>query len=59
MTRTEDVRRLLHAELPRLVAAHEVPGASVAVLVDGQTVEASAGVVNLRTGVETTQTRCS
>ena len=54
MTRTEDVRRLLHAELPRLVAAHEVPGASVAVLVDGQTVEASAGVVNLRTGVETT-----
>jgi CubicO group peptidase (beta-lactamase class C family) len=50
---TEDVRLRLDAELPRLVAAHEVPGASVAVLVDGQTVEASAGVVNLRTGVET------
>ena len=54
MTRTEDVRGLLHAELPRLVAAHGVPGASVALLVDGQTVEAAAGVVNTRTGVEAT-----
>ena len=42
-----------------LGAAHEVPGASVAVLVEGETVEASAGVVNLRTGVEATPDRCS
>ena len=53
MGRIEEVRRRLNAELPRLIAAHEVPGASVAVLVDGQTMEAAAGVVNLRTGVET------
>ena len=50
----EETRRRLNAELPRLMAAHDVPGASVAVLVDGQTMEASAGVVNLRTGVEAT-----
>ena len=50
----EETRRRLNAELPRLLAAHDVPGASVAVLVDGQTMEASAGVVNLRTGVEAT-----
>ena len=54
MNRVEEVRRRLDEELPRLVAAHEVPGASVAVLVDGETAEASAGVVNLRTGVEAT-----
>ena len=54
MNRVEEVRRRLDEELPRLVAAHEVPGASVAVLVEGQTVEASAGVLNLRTGVEAT-----
>ena len=53
LTLTE-TSRLLNAELPRLMAEHEVPGASVAVLVDGQTIEASAGVVNLRTGVEAT-----
>ena len=54
MGRIEEVRRQLNAELSRLMAKHEVPGASVAVLVDGQTIEAAAGVVNLRTGVETT-----
>jgi hypothetical protein len=35
----EEARRRLDAEIPRLMAAHEVPGASVAVLVDHQTVE--------------------
>ena len=54
MGRIEEVRRRLNAELPRLMTEHEVPGASVAVLVDGQTIEAAAGVVNLRTGVEAT-----
>jgi CubicO group peptidase (beta-lactamase class C family) len=52
--RFEDVHRRLQEDLPRLVDDHEVPGASVAVLVDGQVMEAAAGVVNLRTGVDVT-----
>ena len=54
MGRFEDVHRRLQEDLPRLVDDHEVPGASVAVLVDGQVMEAAAGVVNLRTGVDVT-----
>jgi CubicO group peptidase (beta-lactamase class C family) len=52
--RVEDVRRRLNEDLPSMVAAHDVPGVSVAVLVDGQVVEGTAGVVNRRTGVELT-----
>jgi CubicO group peptidase (beta-lactamase class C family) len=52
--RFEDVHHRLEEDLPRLAAAHEVPGVSVAVLVDGLVMEVSAGVVNLRTGVEVT-----
>jgi CubicO group peptidase (beta-lactamase class C family) len=52
--RIADVRRRLGQELPNLATAHEVPGVSVAVLVDGQVVEGAAGVVNRRTGVEVT-----
>jgi CubicO group peptidase (beta-lactamase class C family) len=52
--RVEDVRRRLNEDLPFLTAAHDVPGVSVAVLVDGQVVEGTAGVVNRRTGVQTT-----
>lgn len=37
--------------LTELVGKHEVPGASVSVLVDGEVVDAAAGVVNVRTGV--------
>lgn len=54
MGQIEKVRRRLDEDLPRLAAAHQVPGASVAVLVDGQVVEGTAGVVNLRTGVGAT-----
>lgn len=54
MGQIEEVRRRLEQDLPRLAAAHAVPGVSVAVLVDGQVVEGTAGVVNLRTGVEVT-----
>lgn len=54
MGRFEDVRRRLDHDLPRLAAAHEVPGVSVAVLVDGQVAEGTTGVVNLRTGVAVT-----
>lgn len=54
MALIQHVRRRLVDDLPRLAAAHAVPGVSVAVLADGQVVEATAGVVNLRTGVEVT-----
>lgn len=54
MGRIEEVRHRLNADLLRLTATHEVPGASVAVLIGGQTTQASTGVVNMRTGVEAT-----
>ena len=54
MGRIEQVRRRLEDELPRCAAAHEVPGVSVAVLVDGRALECTAGVVNLRTGIGVT-----
>ncbi|MBW4716400.1 serine hydrolase domain-containing protein [Saccharothrix obliqua] len=40
--------------LPRLAARHGLPGAQVAVLVDGQVVDAVTGVLNLATGVPVT-----
>lgn len=53
--RTQAVQRRLTRDLPRLAAMHEVPGVSIAVLVDGeQMVEHASGVVNLRTGVDVT-----
>jgi CubicO group peptidase (beta-lactamase class C family) len=52
--RIDDVRRWLDENLPRRAARHGVPGASVAVLAGGQSVESATGVVNLRTGVEVT-----
>ncbi|HEX3812612.1 MAG TPA: serine hydrolase domain-containing protein [Mycobacteriales bacterium] len=54
MGRIEAVRRRLAEDLPRYAAAHGVPGASAAVLVDGQVIESATGVVNLRTGVSVT-----
>ncbi|TWP38330.1 serine hydrolase domain-containing protein [Leekyejoonella antrihumi] len=54
MGRSEEVRRRLDQDLPRLAGVHDVPGVSAAVLVDGQVVEATSGVVNLRTGVRVT-----
>lgn len=54
MGRVEGVRRRLEDELPTLAVTHDVPGVSVAVLVDGQVVEGAAGVVNRRTGVAVT-----
>ena len=41
-------------ELPRLVDKHGVPGAQVAVLVDGEVVDAAAGVLNTATEVPVT-----
>ncbi|WP_158299922.1 serine hydrolase domain-containing protein [Glycomyces paridis] len=45
------VREDLGSNLPRLALRHGVPGVSVAVGVDGEVVEAVAGVVNTRTRV--------
>jgi CubicO group peptidase (beta-lactamase class C family) len=42
------------ARLAELAAAHEVPGASLAVLHQDQTITATTGVVNVDTGVEVT-----
>jgi CubicO group peptidase (beta-lactamase class C family) len=52
--RIEQLRRRLEEELPRRAAAHEVPGVSMAVLVDGHLLHCTAGVVNLRTGIRVT-----
>lgn len=43
--------RHLQERLAELVDEHGVPGASVSVLVNGEITDASAGVVNIRTGV--------
>ncbi|GAA1332653.1 serine hydrolase domain-containing protein [Saccharothrix algeriensis] len=40
--------------LPELAARHGLPGAQVAVLVDGEVVDAATGVLNLATGVPVT-----
>lgn len=53
-SRVEDVRRRLGDHLPRLAAEHGVPGASVAVLVDGEVAAATHGVLNRRTGIDVT-----
>jgi CubicO group peptidase (beta-lactamase class C family) len=44
----------LKEDLPRLAATCDVPGVSTAVLINEHVIEATAGVVNLRTGVEVT-----
>lgn len=54
MERIDEVRRRLDVDLPRLAVAHGVPGVSVAVFTGGEVVEATTGVVNLRTGVPVT-----
>ncbi|MFD9698633.1 serine hydrolase [Lentzea sp. NPDC059081] len=40
--------------LSELIAKHDVPGAQVAVLVDGEVRDQAAGVLSRRTGVEVT-----
>ncbi|MCK2242740.1 MULTISPECIES: serine hydrolase [unclassified Crossiella] len=54
MSRIDEVRGRLQELLPELVGKHGVPGAQVAVLVDGEVASAAAGVVNLGTGVVAT-----
>ncbi|MBB5955913.1 CubicO group peptidase (beta-lactamase class C family) [Saccharothrix tamanrassetensis] len=54
MSRSAEIAAWLPGRLAELVAAHGVPGAQAAVLVDGEVVDAAAGVLSLATGVETT-----
>jgi CubicO group peptidase (beta-lactamase class C family) len=51
--RTFEVARW-QARLDQLCAAHHIPGASLAVLVDGQVHELASGLLHRGTGVETT-----
>jgi CubicO group peptidase (beta-lactamase class C family) len=54
MMRLRAVSEWIRRELPELVDEHGVPGAQVAVLVDGEVVDAAAGVLNTVTGVPVT-----
>lgn len=54
MMRSRAVSEWITRELSRLVDKHGVPGAQVAVLVDGDVVDAAAGVLNTATGVSAT-----
>lgn len=54
MSQIDRTERWLNNELPRRASEHQVPGVSVAVFAGGESVEATTGVVNLRTGVEVT-----
>ncbi|WGL52511.1 serine hydrolase [Nocardioides sp. BP30] len=51
-TRVHDVQAWLEEHLPRLVAARGVPGASAAVLVDGEIAAVAAGLTSVATQVE-------
>src|SRR5687768_3897250 len=44
----------LQARLADSIGRHELPGAAIGVLKDGDVVEAAAGVINVDTGVEAT-----
>ncbi|MBB5958647.1 CubicO group peptidase (beta-lactamase class C family) [Saccharothrix tamanrassetensis] len=54
MSRSEEIAAWLPGRLAELVAESGVPGAQAAVLVDGEYVDAAAGVLSLDTGVEVT-----
>ncbi|MFS8097216.1 serine hydrolase [Lentzea alba] len=54
MSKLSEINDWLQENLPRLVAEHGVPGATAAVTVGDEVVEAAAGVLNKNTGVETT-----
>lgn len=54
MTTLGDIATWLDTRLPELIDTHAVPGAAVAASVDGEVVEAAAGVLSLSTGVAVT-----
>jgi CubicO group peptidase (beta-lactamase class C family) len=54
MPTVDELRDQLPHDLSRLANEHDVPGVSVAVMLDSEVVEATVGVVNTRTGVPVT-----
>ena len=54
MPELDTISAWLDEELPAQLQKHQVTGASVAVLSDGEVVDAAAGYANLRAGIEAT-----
>jgi len=54
MTTLTEVRSVLEARLPQLLAEHRVPGAAWGILHDDQIVDGAAGLLNTATGVDAT-----
>jgi CubicO group peptidase (beta-lactamase class C family) len=54
MDSLHDVAAFIEERFAQLVADHKVPGAAIAVLKDGEIVDAGAGVLSTATGVDTT-----
>lgn len=54
MRTPEEIATFLQTDFPRLVSERGVPGAVIAVLKDGEIVDAAAGVLSTKTGVEAT-----
>src|SRR6478609_5919752 len=54
MQSLDDIAVFIHSRFAELVAAHGVPGAAVAVLKDGEIIDAAAGVLSTSTGVDVT-----
>lgn len=54
MSKMNEVGNWLQERLPALLAENKVPGAAIAISVDGQVVEYAAGVLSTSTGVDAT-----
>lgn len=54
MSSLSDVQAWIADQLPALIAKYDVPGAAVAVLKDGDVVDAAAGLLHTGTGVDAT-----
>jgi CubicO group peptidase (beta-lactamase class C family) len=54
MSTIEQVQTWIDESLPALCRQHGVPGAAVAVLADGEVIDAATGLLSLATGVEAT-----
>ena len=54
MANLTDTQQWLDDHLPTLLAEYRVPGAAIAVTVDGEVVDAAAGVLSKATGVDVT-----
>jgi CubicO group peptidase (beta-lactamase class C family) len=54
MTNLEDISAWLDSNFARLLTEHEVPGAAIAVLANGEVIDRAAGVLSTATGVDAT-----